>query len=48
MRTKPAKTHLPTLAAVLLLSVGFILIGMTAAPQASAQPETSQSACSER
>ena len=30
MRTKPAKTHLPTIAAVLLLSVGFILIGMAA------------------
>lgn len=48
MRTKQAKTHLPTLAAVLLLSVGFILIGSTAAPQASAQSETALSACSER
>ena len=37
MRSRPAKTHLPTILAVLLLSVGFILIGMTAAPEASAQ-----------
>lgn len=42
MRTKPAKTHLPTLAAVLLLSVGFILIGLTASPQASAQETDGQ------
>lgn len=36
MRQTPAKTHLPTLAVVLLLSVGFILLGMKASSQAAA------------
>lgn len=35
MRQNPAKTHLPTVIAVLLLSVGFILLGMTASSQAA-------------
>lgn len=42
MRQTPAKTHLPTLAAVLLLSVGFILLGMTASPQAAAYQSPAQ------
>lgn len=39
MRSSPAKPHLPTVAAVLLLSVGFILLGMMATPKANAQQE---------
>lgn len=39
MRSSPAKPHLPTVAAVLLLSVGFILLGMMSSPRASAQEE---------
>ena len=42
MRQTPAKTHRPTLAAVLLLSVGFIILGMTASPQAAAQQAPGQ------
>lgn len=42
MRQSPAKTHLPTVVAVLLLSVGFILLGLTASPQAVAQEVPSQ------
>lgn len=38
MRQNPAKTHLPTLITVLLLSVGFILLGLTASPQAAQEP----------
>ena len=38
MRQYPAKTHLPTVIAVLLLSVGFILLGMTASSQAAQEP----------
>lgn len=38
MRQNPAKTHLPTLITVLLLSVGFILLGLTASPQAAHEP----------
>ncbi|PKP80378.1 MAG: rhodanese-like domain-containing protein [Alphaproteobacteria bacterium HGW-Alphaproteobacteria-18] len=37
MRNTPAKPHLPTIAAVLLLSCGFVLLGLTASPQAAAQ-----------
>ena len=41
MRTKPAKTHLPTIAAVLVLSVGFILIGMAASRETPVRVDAS-------
>ncbi|ABI75980.1 rhodanese-like domain protein [Hyphomonas neptunium ATCC 15444] len=44
MRTKPAKPHLPTIAAVLLLACGFILLGLTASPEAMAQEDTQENA----
>lgn len=40
MRNTPAKPHLPTIATVLLISAGFILLGLTASPQANAQQKT--------
>ncbi|MFN4184723.1 MAG: rhodanese-like domain-containing protein [Hyphomonas sp.] len=42
MRNTPAKTHLPTIATVLLLSAGFIVLGLTASPQANAQEDAGQ------
>lgn len=42
MPTHPARTHLPTLAAVLLLSGGFIFLGMMATAKANAQEDPGQ------
>lgn len=42
MRSNPAKPHLPTIAGVLLLSGGFIFLGMLTTPRANAQASAVQ------
>lgn len=44
MRINPAKPHLPTIAAVLLLAGGFILLGLTASPEGIVQKMTPEQA----